>query len=68
MLGKGVNMDSNYERIIAMAAAAVAEEMQTDVSCLRIISFREISPTSLDQYIAERKIQYKKYELGDDTH
>ena len=57
----------SLEQAAAMAAAAVAEEMQQDISCFRIISFREIPKSSLEQYIAEHSIQYKKFELGDDS-
>ena len=55
----------SLEQAAAMAVAAVAEETQEDISYLRIISFREIPQSSLEQYIAEHNIQYKKYELGD---
>ncbi len=53
------------EQIAAMAVAVIAEETQEDISKIRIVSFREIHPSSLEQYIAEHNIGYKKYQLGD---
>ena len=57
--------NSSNEHIVAMAVAAIAEEEQEDISCLRVVSFREVPSSSLEQYIMEHNIQYKKYELGD---
>ncbi len=53
------------EQIIAMAVAAIAEELGEDVTKLRVISFREVPRSSLEQYIADHNIVYKKYQLGD---
>ena len=53
------------EKIVAMAVAAIAEETQEDVKNLRVVSFREIKKSSLEQYIADHGIQYKKYQLGE---
>ena len=53
------------EEIIAMAVAAIAEEWETDTSSLRVVSFREIPRSSLEQYIADHGIQYRKYRLGE---
>ena len=53
------------EQIVAMAVAAIAEESQTDASAIRVLSFREIKKSALEQYISDRQIQYKKYQLGD---
>ena len=52
------------EKIVAMAVAAIAEETQEDVKSLRVVSFREIKKSSLEQYIADYHIQYVKYLLG----
>lgn len=54
------------EQIIAMSVAAVAEETQEDISALRVVSFREIHRSSLEQYIADHQIKYKKYKLGEE--
>ena len=53
------------EQIVAIAVACAAEEMKADVSAIRVVSFREIKKTSLEQYIADHQIEYKKYQLGD---
>ncbi|MBQ3157465.1 MAG: hypothetical protein IJB81_11215 [Clostridia bacterium] len=58
-------MELTMEQIAAMAIASIAEEMQEDVKQLRIVSFREVHQSSLEQYIADNQIQYKKYQLGD---
>ena len=58
-------MGIEQETIVAMAVAAVAEEMNEEVSNLRVVSFREVHKSSLEQYIADRHIAYKKYQLGD---
>ena len=58
-------MDISKEQIVAMAVAAIAEETQEDVKSLRVVSFREIKKSSLEQYIADHGIQYKKYQLGE---
>lgn len=58
-------MENEMEKIAAMAVAAVAEELGEDISALRIVSFREIRKSSLEQYIADHGIHYKKYQLGE---
>lgn len=58
-------MDITKEEILAMAVAAVAEEEGEDVSRLRVVSFREIQRSSLEQYITDHGIEYKKYQLGE---
>ena len=60
-------MELDIEQIVAMAVAAIAEEEGEDVAALRVISFREIPKSSLERYIADRGIAYKKYQLGDDS-
>ena len=54
------------EEVIAMAIAAIAEEEGTDISRVRVVSFRELKKSSLQQYIAEHHIQYHKYQLGEE--
>lgn len=54
------------EEIIAMAIAAIAEETGTDAKNLRVVSFREVKQSPLMQYVADRKINYKRYELEDE--
>ena len=58
-------MEISKEQVAAMAVAAIAEELQTDVSAVRIVSFREVRKSALEQYIADRHISYQKYRLGD---
>ncbi len=53
------------EQIVAMAVACIAEEIKTDISAIRVISFKEIKKSSLEQYISEHQIRYTKYRLGD---
>lgn len=62
---KEINMQIAKEKIVAMAVAAVAEELREDVSRLRVVSFREVRRSSLERYLSENKIQYRKYKLGD---
>ena len=52
------------EVLIAMAAAAVAEETGQDVKTLRVVSFREVQPSPLRQYLAERGIEWHRFELN----
>lgn len=58
-------METGIEKIVAMAVAAAAEEMQEDISNLRVVSFKEVHKSSLEQYIADHNISYKKYQLGE---
>lgn len=58
-------MKISKEQIAAMAVAAIAEELKTDASAVRIVSFREVQKSALAQYIADRNISYQKYRLGD---
>ncbi|MBQ6066460.1 MAG: hypothetical protein IJK89_06525 [Clostridia bacterium] len=57
-------MELDIDQIAVMAVAAIAEELQTDASNIRIVSFREVPRSALEQYVAERGISYKKYLLG----
>ena len=53
------------EQIIAMAVAAVAEELKTKTKRIRVLSFKEIEKSNLEKYIEEKSLQYHKYQLGD---
>ena len=56
-------MELMREMIISMAVAAIAEETKEEFKNLRVVSFREVPRNSLEQYIIEHQIQYKKYQL-----
>ena len=58
-------MDCTTEEIIAMALAAIVEETLDPAVSLRVISFREVPKSSLEAYIAEHGIAYRKYQLED---
>ena len=51
--------------IVAMAVAALAEELQTDIKRIRVVSFKEIEKSRLEKYIEDHSIVYRKYQLGD---
>ena len=53
------------EQIVAMAVAAIAEESGTDPKHVVVRSFKEVKKSSLEQYIADNQISYKKYQLED---
>ena len=53
------------EKIIAMAVAEIAEENGTDIKNVVVRSFREVKKSSLEQYIEDNHINYKKYQLED---
>ena len=52
--------------IVAMAVAALAEELKTDIKRIRVLSFKEVQKSSLEKYIEEKSLQYKKYQLGEE--
>lgn len=54
------------EEIVAMAVAAIAEETGNAPSDLRVVSFRELGESSLQKYIRENNISYKKYSLEEE--
>ena len=56
----------DMDELVAMAVAAVAEDMRTDAKRIRVVSFREIFPGPLESYLAARKISFKRYELKDE--
>ena len=53
------------EKVLAMAVACVAEETGTDPKHVVVRSFREVPKSSLEQYIEENHINYRKYKLED---
>ena len=56
----------DMDELVAMAVAAVAEDLRQDVRRIRVVSFREVFPSPLENYLAERKISYNRYELKDE--
>ena len=56
----------DMDELVAMAVAAVAEDMRTDAKRIRVVSFREIFPSPLENYLSERKISFKRYELKEE--
>lgn len=58
-------MEISEEQIVVMAVSAIAEELKEDIFGLRVVSFKEVYKSSLEQYISEHKISYKKYQLGE---
>ena len=53
------------EKVLAMAVAAVAEEAQVQPDHVIVRSFKEIQKSSLEKYIEDHQISYKKYQLED---
>ncbi len=53
------------EKVLAMAVAAVAEESHMQPDHVVVRSFKEIQKSSLEQYIEDHQIAYKKYQLED---
>ena len=58
-------MSLTLEQVAVAAVGAVAEEWGTDISAVRIVSLKEVPKSSLEKYIADNSISYKKYQLGD---
>ena len=56
----------DMDELVAMAVAAVAEDMRTDVKRIRVVNFHEVLPGPLDRYLAERRISFRRYELKDE--
>ena len=54
------------EKIIAMATACIAEELEVDIRKVRVVSFREVQKSDLEKYIEENEITYRKYQLEDE--
>ena len=53
------------EQVLVMAVAAIAEENGVDVDHVVVRSFKEVSKSSLEQYIEDNEIFYHKYQLGE---
>ena len=53
------------EKIVAMAVACIAEESGVEPKNVIVRSFREVQKSSLEQYIADNKITYHKYQVGE---
>ena len=51
--------------IVAMAVAAVAEELHTEAHKIKVLSFKEVEKSSLEKYIEEKGISFQKFQLGD---
>ena len=51
--------------IVAMAVAAVAEELHTEVRRIRVVTFKEVEKSSLEKYIEENGIRFQKFQLED---
>ena len=56
----------DMDELVAMAVTAVAEDMRQDIRRIRVVNFREILPSPLENYLAEKKISFKRYELKDE--
>lgn len=59
---EGVTMLRDDE-IVAMAIAAIAEELGTDVKKIRVKSFSEVQKSDLEKYVEENHINYTKFSL-----
>lgn len=53
----------SLEEVLAMAVAAIAEENKVEPKHVRVVSFKEIQKSSLEKYIEDNNIVYKKYNL-----
>lgn len=53
------------EKVLAMAVAAVAEENGVEPKKVIVRFFKEIQKSSLEQFIEENHIAYRKYQLED---
>ena len=53
------------DEIVAMAVAAIAEELNTDLKNIKVVSFKEVEKSRLEKYIEDHGIVYTKYQLGD---
>lgn len=52
------------ESIVAMAIAAIAEELGVPVKQVRVLRFREVAKSPLAQYLEDNHITYQKFELN----
>ena len=53
------------EKVLAMAVAAVAEENAVEPKRVTVRSFKEIQKSSLEKFIEDNNISYRKYQLED---
>lgn len=60
------SMALSNEMIISMAVACIAEELGTDIRNVKVLSFREKAKSSLQKFISDHNIDYKKYDLEDE--
>ena len=51
------------EKVLAMAVAVIAEEKGVETKRVVVHSFKEIQKSSLEQFIEDNHIAYKKYQL-----
>ena len=51
------------EEIVAMAIAAIADDLNLEIKKIRVKSFNEAQQSSLEKYIQENHIEYSKYKL-----
>ena len=56
------------EKVLAMAVAAVAEENGIESKHVVVRSLKEIQKSSLEKYIEDNHIAYKKYQLEGQRH
>ena len=56
------------EKVLAMAVAAVAEENGIEPRHVVVRSFKEIQKSSLEKYIEDNHITYRKYQLEGQGH
>ncbi len=54
------------EKVMAIGLALIADELGVDPSELRILRFREVASGSLETYLEETGIPFRRYELGDE--
>ncbi len=57
--------DLEIEKILAMAVAAVAEMNGIEPKRVIVRSFKEIQKSSLEKYIEDHNISWRKYQLED---
>ncbi len=50
---------------LAMALAAVADDLDTDPENLRVVRFREVPEGALETYLREHNVVFRRYQLGD---
>ena len=61
-------MELSNKKIIALAIAAIAEMSGKNIHNLRVISFKKIQKNTLKEYLEKNKMEYHKYQLGDENY